>query len=191
MTHGELSIDLKDTEIKIDEPKTWLQKIARKFTGEKRVAKEVVTQLQYLQKIYEICRDFGYKNVMSLDVNGNNVYSDDAYTADDLDRAMELALKETPQDIYHSQVVLQGIDGNEENQIQINMYSQHGEEELPLTVQVDVEKSVEDTTALLEKFKEKINEKFGIESGEVYVDEESEEDYSEEEPTEEEETPSV
>ena len=187
MAYGELSIDLIGTEIKVDEPKTWLQKIARVFSGEKKISKEVVTQMQYLQKLQEICKELGYKNVLSLDVNGINVYFDEEYNPDDLDKAMELALKEEQSDMYHVELILQGIEENDDNQMEINMYSSHGEDELPIVVTVDIEKTIEETRALLEKFKEKVNTKFGIEEGEISVDGEEVEETEKDEEDEKEE----
>lgn len=186
MTEGTLEINLTGTQVKLQEAKSWLGKLFQKITGVPKVEQEVVTQLQYLEKIYNVFKDLGYKNVLSLEMNGKEVYADDAYTSDDLDNAMQLALKETPEEVYHSELILQEIDGSEEDTINVNMYSQHEEGEMPLVISVSLGKTPEEVETFLEKLKTKINEKFQIEAGEVSVDEDS---YEEEEPIEEEETP--
>ena len=187
MTEGTLGINLAGTQVRVEEAKTWLGRFFQKLTGgAPKVEQEVVTQLQYLQKIYEVFKDSGFKNMLSLEVNGKEVYYDEAYTRDDLNKAMELALKEAPEEIYHVETVLQEIDGEEDDTINVNMYSQHEEGKMPLVVSVDLNKKSEEVEAFLEKLKTKINEKFQIDEGDISVDEEEPEETSEEETTEEE-----
>ena len=188
MTEGTLEINLIGTQVKLQEAKSWLGKLFQKITGVPKVEQEVVSQLQYLERIYSVFKDLGYKNVLSLEVNGKEIYYDDAYTSDDLDNAMQLALKETPEEVYHSELILQEIDGNEEDNINVNMYSQHREGEMPLVISVSLGKTPEEVETFLNKLKVKINEKFEIESGDVYVDEDS---YEGEDETESEETAEI
>lgn len=181
MTEGTLEINLVGTQVRVEEAKTWLGRFFQKLSGgAPKIEQEVVTQLQYIQKMYEVFKELGFKNIVSLEVNGKEVYYDEAYTRDDLDKAMELALKEAPEEVYHTEFQLQEIDGNEDDTISVNMYSQHEEGELPLVVSVDLNKKPEEVETFLEKLKTKINEKFQIEAGEVSVDE-----YSYDEETEE------
>lgn len=177
MTLGNLSIDLKDTKIEVEKPKNWLMKL---FRGEKILQTESVTQLQYLEQIANVLRELGYKNVLSLGINGGVVYGDESYTKDDLDNAIQLALKQETKKIFHIELEMQEIDG--EGTMDVNFYSQHAEGEMPLIINVDIPKTPEETRTLLEKIKVKINEKFLVESGEIEVDEDSfEEDETDEE----------
>lgn len=181
MTEGILEINLQGTQVKVEEAKTWLGRFFQKLGGgAPKIEQEVVTQIQYLQKIYEVFKELGFKNIMSLEVNGKNVYYDEAYTRDDLDKAMELALKEAPEEVYHVEFQLQEVDGNEDDTINVDMYSKHKEGELPLVVNVDLSKKPEEVETFLEKVKTKINEKFQIEAGEVSVDEDTYPEDSEE-----------
>lgn len=122
--------------------------------------------------MYEVFKAVGYENAVSLEVNGSEVYYDEEYTENDLRTAIDLALKENPENIYHVQLVLQKVEGDNEEQIDVNMYSQTEKEEKPLVVNVDLNKDVAGTTTFLETLKQVIDEKFGVESGEITVDEE-------------------
>ena len=67
------------------------------------------------------------------------------------------------------------------------MYAQHEEGDMPLVVTARLNQPSAQVEVFLTKVKDKINEKFGIESGEISVEEDYEEETSEE-PAEEEET---
>ena len=188
MTEGTLEINLQGTQVKTQEAKTWLGRFFQKISGgAPKVEEEVVTQLQYLEKIYGVFKELGYKNIVSLEVNGKEVYYDESYTKEDMDTAMQLALKEAPEEVYHIEFQLQEIDGKENDTLGVNMYSQHEEGDMPLVVSADLNKTPEEMTTFLENLKTKINEKFQIEAGESYVDEDSYEEPEVEETTTEEE----
>ena|SRR3990167_9015659 len=187
MTEGVLEINLQGTTIKTLEAKSWLGRMFQKLVGVRSVEQEVATQLQYLEKVYEVFRDLGYENLLSLDMNGKNMYYDEAYTDKDLQTAIQLAVKEEQQEAYHVEFILHGIDGNEENEVEVNMYAQHEEGDMPLVVTARLNQPSAQVEVFLTKVKDKINEKFGIESGEISVEEDYEEETSEE-PAEEEET---
>ena len=176
MREGTLSIDLKGTEIKTEERKGWL---ARLFKGKTiEVAQEAVTQIQYLEGIYNICKELGFNNVLSLDVNGKTVYMDEENKDNDFEEAVKLALTEDAKEAFNIEIELD-TTGDEETSIYINMYGQHKDGDIPLIIDCIMEKSHEDMTKLLEDIKSKVNKKFGIESGEIEVDEDEEEDNDE------------
>jgi len=177
---GILSIDLKGTTIKTEERKGWL---ARIFLGKNiEVAQEAVTQMQYLENIYNVFKELGMQNILSLDVNGKTVYMDEENTDNDFGAAVALALDEESKEAYHIEAELD-TTGDEVTNIYINMYGQHKDGDIPLVIDCIMEKSFDDMTKLLEDIKAKINEKFGIESGEIDVDED-EEDPAEDDPEE-------
>jgi len=174
---GILKINLKGTEIKTEERKGWLARIFKGKTIE--VAQEAVTQMQYLEGIYNACTELGYKNVLSLDVNGVTVYIDEENKDDDFSEAVKLALEEVETEAYHIHIELD-TTGDEEANIEIDMYGQHKDGEIPLNVSTIMENTYDDMVVLLEGIKTKINEKFGVESGEIEVDEDEPEEAKEE-----------
>ena len=171
---GVLSINLKGTEVKTEERKGWL---ARIFLGKEiTVEQEPVTQMQYLEKIYKIFKSLGYENVLSMNVNGVEVYFDENNTEKDFELAMQSALSTESKEAYHVEISLD-TTGDELENINVNMYGQHKLGEIPLVINVSLPKTSEEINTLLEDIKTKINVEFGIESGEIEVyDEEEDED---------------
>ena len=184
MTEGVLEINLQGTTVKALEAKSWLGRMFQKLVGVKTVEQEVATQLQYLEKVYEVFRDLVYENLLSFDLNGKNVYYDEAYTDKDFQTAIQLAVKEEQEEAYHVEFTVHGIDGNEENEVEVNMYAQHEEGDMPLVVTARLNQPSAQVEVFLTNVKDKINEKFGIESGDISVDEDYEEE-SGDEPAEE------
>ena len=181
MVEGILKIDLKGT--KVEEPKSFLDRFKQFFTGQ--AEQEVVTQMQYLQDIYDIFLSEGIKNVSALELNGKEVYSDEENTPDDFGKAVGLALKEEAKEAFHVRIELKD-EG--EGEVTVNMYSRHAMGDAPLVIEIDTDKNSEDTKTLLENIKTKINDKFGIESGDIDIDEDEPDDTGEEPEEEDEKT---
>ena len=171
MNTGTLEIDLQGTKIETEEKKGWLTRI---FSGkEKTTEVEDVTQLQYLEKIYAVFKELGYENVLSLSVNERIVYEDEENTDKDFETALKAAIECEIKKAYHIEISLDTTSDGEEN-IFINMFGKHEEGEIPLIIEVEEPKKLSEVKEMLENMKNKINEKFGIESGTIYVDEEDE-----------------
>lgn len=175
---GVLRVNLKGTKVETEERKGWL---ARIFLGkEKTVEVEDVTQMQYLEKIYEVFKEMGYENMLSLEINDKTVYADKENKDNDFQDAVTKAMEYESDEAYHIEFNLD-TNGDEETNLNVNMYGQHKEGELPLTVRAYYEdKKASEIRELLEKVRDKINEKFGIESGEIEVEETESEDNEEE-----------
>ena len=171
-TEGILRINLQGTKVETEERKGWL---ARIFRGkEKTVEQEDVTQMQYLEKIYGVFKELGYENILSLEVNGKTVYADKENKENDFQDAIAKALEYESSEAYHIEINLD-TTGDEGTNINVSMYGQHKEGELPLVVRAFYEdKKPSEIEELLEKIKDKINEKFGIESGEIECESEDE-----------------
>ena len=184
VNEGVLRIDLKDTEVITEERKGFF---ARIFLGkEVTFERENVTQYQYLEKIAEVFKELGYDNVLSVEVNGRTVYYDEENKENDLQEAIQAALEYEEKEAYHISIAFDTTKDEEENLV-VDMYAQHKEGEIPLVVKAYFyETKSEEIKNILESIKSKINDKFGIESGEIEVDEdEVDEEGAEEEATEE------
>lgn len=184
---GNLRVDLKGTEIIEKEPKGMLQKIIAKIVGKKKLEREVVTQLQCLEGMYNVFKELGQENLVRLEVNGTTVYEDGEHKPTDLYDAIQLALKANQEEVYHVEMVLEPVNGGEDDYIEVNMYQEHEEGERPLTVNAYIEDmNSEEMETFLEQVKEKITSKFGVEDIEIDVEEDEEDEESEEESSEEE-----
>jgi len=175
---GTLKIDLKGTEVVVEEPKNWFQKI---FVGKKEYEKEAATQFQYLEKIYKIFSDLGWKNIVSLEVNSETVYEDEEYKEDDFREAVEKAYEKVEEKDFDVVIKLENTEGGKEDTLSVDFASKHDVGEYPLEVEVSLEKSSEEVNTFLTGVKEKVNEVFGVESGDIEVGDDDEEDEEEEE----------
>ncbi len=179
MKNGTLDIDLKGTETKVETPKNWLAKIGSRLFGKKQYEQEIVTQMQYLQKTYNIFSELGYTNIVSLDLNGETVYEDEEEKDNDFQTAMTLAYAKVQKPDFETSMSLK----KDKDTIDVSFSAKHEEGEYPLSIEVELDKTSEETTKFLEDVRTKINESFGLEVGDISVDEneESEEDEEDEE----------
>ena len=175
---GVLRIDLKGTKIKTEARKNWL---ARIFLGKEiKMEQEAITQMQYLEGIYQVFKEMGYENILSLEMNDKTVYVDEENKDKDFEEAVRKAAEYESKEAYHIEFELD-TTGDGESNIDVNMYGRHSEGDIPLVIRVWYDnKNSEDIKKLLEDIKTKINEKFGIESGEIEVDDDYEEEVSDE-----------
>lgn len=182
MINGTLNIDLKGTKV-MEEPKGWFMKL---LTEKTEYEKEAVTQIQYLEKIYNIFSGLGWKNIVSLDLNDETVYEDEEYKENDFEEAINLAYKKIEEKDFKVIVHLENTDDDKEEKITVNFSSKHDVGEFPLVVEVELDKSSSEVETFLTDVKTKINDVFGIESGEIVDVDEDEEDSDEEEDEEDE-----
>lgn len=187
MTNGTLDIDLKGTETEVEEPKTWLAKIKSSLFGKKENEQEVVTQLQYLEKTYKVFSEMGYKNLVRLELNDEIVYDDTEHKADDFENAIKLAYGKIQRKDFNVSMTLEDLKTDNTDTIDVEFSAKHGKGEYPLSIEVDLARNAVDTEKFLNEVKDKLNEAFGVESGDIEVDEDDdEEDEDSEEETEEE-----
>ncbi len=175
--YGTIKVNLTGTTEKYEKAEGWLKKI---FVGDKEWEEEVMTQTDYLKKIYDVFSELGYKNVLFLDLNGESVYEDKENKDDDFDKAIQMALEKKKDEDYKIGISLD-TTGDEKGNILITMSSKHDSGEFPLTIEVI---SDEDPKEMLEKIGNKIDEHFKVEAIEIEKDDEDT-DESEEETTEE------
>lgn len=179
---GNMRVNLAGTQLIEKQPKGMLQTIIAKIVGKKKLEREVVTQLQCLEGMYNVFKELGQENLVRLEVNGTTVYEDEEHKSTDLYDAVQLALKANQEEAYHIEMVLEPKDGGEDDYIEVNMYQEHEQNERPLTVNVYIEDmNSEEMETFLEKVKEKIASKFGVEDIEIDVEEDEEDEESEEE----------
>lgn len=184
---GELSIRLKGTELTSEESKTWLQKMWRRFSPEEQTETEVVKQVQSIEGVGESLLAVGMTNIVALELNGKMVYSDEEHKEDDLKDAVNLALDQEVKEVFHWRMELEDTNG----EVIVNMYNRHTVGSNPLEVNALFEdKSAGEVREFLMNLKDKLGEKFEIDSYEVDVaDDDEEEDTEEEETSTEETTP--
>ena len=183
---GNMKVNLAGTQLIEKQPKGMLQTIIAKIIGKKKLEKEVVTQLQCLEGMYNVFKELGQENLVRLEVNGTTVYEDEEHKPTDLYDAVQLALKANQEEAYHIEMVLEPKDGGEDDYIEVNMYQEHKEGERPLTIDVYIEDmSSEEMTSFLKQVEEKITLKFGVEDIDIDVEEDEEDEESEEESNEE------
>ena len=176
MINGTLNIDLKGTEIVVDEPNGWFTKLLTKLVGKTEYEQESVTQLQYLEKIYGIFSELGWKNIVSLDLNGETVYDDAEYKEDDFKEAINIAYGKIEEKDFKVMIHLENTDDEKEESITVDFDSKHDVGEFPLNVEAELDKTSLEVETFLTDVKAKINEAFGIESGELNVDDDEESD---------------
>ncbi|KKK74529.1 hypothetical protein LCGC14_2882850 [marine sediment metagenome] len=130
--YGTIKVNLTGTTEKYEKAEGWLKKI---FVGDKEWEEEIVTQTDYLKKIYDVFSELGYKNVLFLDMDGETVYEDTENKDDDFDKAIQMALKEKKDKDYKIGISLD-TTGDEKGNILIAMNSKHDSGEFPLTIDV-------------------------------------------------------
>lgn len=177
MIEGTLEINLKGTELVVEEPKGWLSKIGSMLFGKKEYEKEIVTQMQYLEKVYSIFTSLGWNNIVSLNLGDEVVYEDKEHKEDDFKEAVNLAYQKIEKKDFEVSIVLENSAGES---VDIEFSSKHDIGDYPLTISVELDKSEDEVTASLNEMKEKINGIFGIESGEITVEESNEDSEDEE-----------
>jgi len=186
MSNATIKVNLKSTKLETEPTKNWFMRI---FKKEKTMEKEVVTQSQFLEKIYNVFSELGYKNIQQLEMNGVNIYDDTHYEEDDFRKAIEKALNSEPLEIYHFEIYLDSSTSEEDENgitIDINMYSKHEVGDYPLTISFEsfgtndeVEKEVYDIILKLEETFETENIVKELELDDI--EDEDEEDDSEDE----------
>ena len=191
MSNATIKVNLKSTKLETEPTKNWFMRI---FKKEKTMEKEVVTQSQFLEKIYNVFSELGYKNIQQLEMNGVNIYDDTHYEEDDFRKAIEKALNSEPLEIYHFEIYLDSSTSEEDENgitIDINMYSKHEVGDYPLTISFEsfgtndeVEKEVYDIILKLEETFETENIVKELELDDI--EDEDEEDDSEDEEDEDE-----
>lgn len=181
MGEATIKVTLKGTTKVLEPHSNWLMRI---FGKKIEVAKEVVTQTQYLEKIYNVFKNLGYENLLDLEVNGEIVYEDEEYDEKDFEKAVKLALNAEAKEVYHIEFNLDTTGDNEAN-IDVNMYSKHGAEERPMVINIyEEDKNKEEITKLVDDIKSKISAQFEVESFEVDIAEEEATEETDSEETE-------
>lgn len=174
-----INVTLKGTKTEIEKAKGWFKKL---FSGDKEWEEENLTQGAYLKKIYDVCSELGYTNILSLTINDEIVYEDSENTDNDFEKAIKLAFEKQESKDYTIAISLDTTNDEEEN-ILITMESKHDSSDYPLKIQVS---NMENFEQKLEELGNKIKEHFETEEVEIEADEESESDDDEDDSEDEE-----
>lgn len=172
--YGSINVNLKGTKLEEEKAEGWFKKI---FVGDKEWEEEIVTQTEYLKKIYDVFSELGYKNVLYVDVNGTTVYEDSENTDNDFEVAIQKALEQEIEPSEYNVAISLDTTGDEEENILVTMQSSHDVGEYPLTVEVTAN---EDPKELLDKIGAKLDEHFETEEVEIEGSEDSDEEDEEE-----------
>ena len=184
---GTMGVNLKGTKIEIEEATTWMEKIKEFFSGKEEYEKEDVELMQYIEQIGKVLEGVGMNNVVSLSINDDTVYEDDEHKENDLSEAIGKAMEHLPEEKENYTVVIELESDSEDNEdcIVVSMEQKHEVGDLPLTFEVEMDKTSEEVKEFLDNIKTKLEEIFDIESTETEVevdleDEDSDEDSDEE-----------
>jgi len=178
--YGCIRVNLKGTREVTEEAKGFFRRL---FVGDKTYEEEAMDKAKFLTSIYGLLSSLRFKNVVSLDLNGETVYEDQENTPDDFEKAIKLALEKHTEGPFKVCLNLD-ITGDEESDIIVTMDSRHDVGTYPLMIEV---MGVEETNSILEQIRAKIGEFFEVEDVEVEPSDEPEEDEPEKEDSAEEE----
>jgi hypothetical protein len=154
---GNISIDLKDTMIKIHPPKNFFGGVAnlvKKGCWSANDECETFKIMALAQSIYRILKDMGVNNVVRVALGKLLIYDDPKNKPDDFPLAMEALQKKIEQGLdlgplEHFKLVLKHDDGILTYVIVFNIVKEHKHGEYPITVSI---------TAVSSKLHREINE---------------------------------